>query len=159
MNFNPITILIICFFTLFSCKDGKNEPTATISADTTVSSENNQNQPENFPTATNTGVYFLGGGGEPSWSVEFTDGKIHFNAPNETLRSFVAPIPEPEKNGNTTKYIAKSHRVIMEVLITEEECIDGMSGKKKSDKVKLSIKPIAEKDYKIYEGCGTYGNK
>ena len=158
MNFKSIAILFLCFFSLFSCKDSNKESNATISTDTIATSEKNQNQSENIPTNTQTGVSFLGGGGEPSWSVEFTDGKIHFNAPNETLRSFVAPIPEPEKDGNTTKYIAKSHRVIMEVLITEEECVDGMSGKKKSDKVKLSIKPIAEKDYKIYEGCGSYGN-
>ena len=86
---------------------------------------------------------------------ECKKGKIHFKAPGASLKSFVAPIPEPEISGNSKKYIAQSHRVLMEVLITEEECIDTKSSKKSSHKVKVSIKPKSETDFNIFEGCGS----
>ena len=43
----------------------------------------------------------------------------------------------------------------MEVLITEEECIDAVNSKKSSHKVKVSIKPKSEKDFNVFEGCGS----
>lgn len=158
MNFKLMSFFLFGFITLISCKDVSQETNVTVPADTKATIEYNQNQLDTISKNTTNEISFLGGGSEPSWSVEFKEGKIFFNAPNEVLRSFIAPIPEPEKDGKSSKYIAKSHRVIMEVLLTEEECVDGMSGKKKSHKVKLSIKPTSEKDFKIYEGCGVYTN-
>lgn len=152
-------LILIPLFSLIiavSCKDTtKESEVPIIPADTRATIQYNENRLDTVAKQNESGDSFRGGGTEPFWSVEFTNGKIHFKAPGETLKSFVAPIPEPEISGKSKKYTAKSHRVIMEVLLTKEECVDNTSGKKYSHKVKVSIKPTAQEDFNIYEGCGS----
>ncbi|MEM0517284.1 hypothetical protein [Aequorivita flava] len=154
-------VLLVPFFTLMiavSCKEPNNKQSETVvPADTRATMEYNENRLDSVPKQSESAedFTFSGGGADPSWTVEFKDGQIYFTAPGETLRSFVAPIPQPEINGNTKKYVASSHRVLMEVLLTEEECITPTNNKKNTHKVKLSIKPKAADNFNYYYGCGS----
>lgn len=158
MNYRLLLVPIFSLIIAISCKEPNNKTAEPIApADTRATMEYNENQFDTVAKQTKDEETFTfsGGGTDPFWNVDFIKGQIHFKAPSATLRSFVAPIPEPEVSGNSTKYIAKSHRVIMEVLITNEECVNASSNTKNSHKVKVSIKPIAEENYNVYEGCGS----
>ena len=156
MNYKFILIPVFSLIMAVSCKDTKKEITEpTVPAETKATIEYNENRLDTVSKQTEDGDTFRGGGTDPFWSVQLSKGKIHFKAPGASLKSFVAPIPEPEISGNSKKYIAQSHRVLMEVLITEEECIDAVNSKKSSHKVKVSIKPKSEKDFNVFEGCGS----
>ena len=153
MNFKLTATLFLSFLIATSCKEVNKNPETSAAESTATSSEQSNASEEQ-----NTEVAFYAGGNEPAWNVQFKEGRMHFSAPDAVLKSFVAPIPEPEVSGNTSKYIAKSQRVLMEVVMVEEECIDTMSGEKNSRKVTVSIKPIAEKDFRVFEGCGSFNN-
>ncbi len=156
MNYRIIITSTLFFLMAVSCKDTSKENSESIvPAETRATIEYNENQLDSIAEGNENEISFRGEGTEPFWSIEFTNGKMHFKASDAVLKSFVAPIPEPEIVGNTIKYTASSKRVLMEVLITEEECINDMSGKKNSHKVKVSIKPISEENFNIYEGCGS----
>ncbi len=156
MNYKFLLIPVFSLIMAVSCKDANKEVIEpTVPAETKTTIEYNENRLDTVSKQTDENDIFRGGGTDPFWSVQFSKGKIHFKAPGASLKSFVAPIPEPEISGNSKKYIAQSHRVLMEVLITEEECIDTKSSKKSSHKVKVSIKPKSETDFNIFEGCGS----
>lgn len=156
MNYKFLLIPVFSLIMAVSCKDANKEVIEpTVPAETKATIEYNENRLDTVSKQTDENDTFRGGGTDPFWSVQFSKGKIHFKAPGASLKSFVAPIPEPEISGNSKKYIAQSHRVLMEVLITEEECIDTKSSKKSSHKVKVSIKPKSETDFNIFEGCGS----
>jgi uncharacterized membrane protein len=158
MNYRLLLIPIFSLIITTSCKEPNKKTAEPIApADTGVTMEHNKNQLDAAAKQSESkeGFTFSGGGSDPSWTVEFKGGQILFTAPGETLRSFVAPVPEPEISGNTTKYIASSHRVLMEVLLTEEECITPTNGKKNTHKVKVSIKPKAAENFNFYYGCGS----
>ncbi|MCG2419844.1 hypothetical protein K8089_12505 [Aequorivita sp. F47161] len=158
MNYRVLLISIFSLIVAASCKEPNNKTTEPITpAETRATMEYNENRLDTVAehTQINEDFSFSGGGTDPFWTVEFKGGQIHFTAPGETLRSFVAPIPEPEISGNTTKYIATSHRVLMEVLLTKEECITPTNSKKNTHKVKVSIKPKAAEDFNYYYGCGS----
>lgn len=156
MNYRLLLIPVISLTIAVSCKDTHKEaPKPTIPAETKATLEHSQNQLDTVAKKSNDEYSFRGGGTDPYWSVLFTKGKIHFKAPDASLKSFVAPIPEPEISGNSKKYTAESHRVIMEVVITEEACEDTKNNKTSSHKVKVSIKPKAQKDFNVFVGCGS----
>lgn len=156
MNYKLLLIPVISLTIAISCKDTNQEVAKpTVPAETKATIEYNQNQLDTVAKKDDDEFSFRGGGTDPYWSVQFIKGKIHFKAPDASLKSFVAPIPEPEISGNSKKYTAESHRVLMEVVITEEACVDTKNNKTSSHKVKVSIKPKAEKDFNVYEGCGS----
>ncbi|MAP80747.1 MAG: hypothetical protein CL526_06630 [Aequorivita sp.] len=142
-----------------SCKDNSKETTEpTVPAETRATIEYSENQLDTIKKENNTesAMTFKATGNEPFWSVNFKDGKVHFKAMDAALKSFTAPIPEAEVTGNTQKFVAQSHRVIMEVYITEEACQDSMSGQNYTHKVKVSIKPKSADNFNHYHGCGSY---
>tara|TARA_R110002050_G_scaffold39568_2_gene96783 strand:- start:489 stop:968 length:480 start_codon:yes stop_codon:yes gene_type:complete len=154
MSYKFLLISTLFLALATACKDATKEDSESIvPAETRATIEYNENQLDTIPE-TNDEVSFRGDGTEPFWNIEFKNGRMHFKAMDADLQSFVAPIPEPEILGNAKKYTASSKRVIMEVLITEGECINAMSGKKSTFKVKVSIKPVSQEKFNVYEGCG-----
>ncbi len=155
-------LLITLFFSLLilSCKETNkeiSETEAVVPVETEAVIENNINKPDTDTIAKKTQEEegFRAGGNNPYWTVHFTKGKILFKAPGAPLQSYVAPIPEPEIVGNTKKYVANSHKVDMEILLTEEECISAISDKKNTHKVKVTLKTVKDDKPTIYEGCGS----
>lgn len=152
------TFIVTALFSVFivSCKNVTNENSEPITpAETRSTMEYNQNQLDTISENT-VSSDFKGGGGEPFWSLEIVDKKLHFQSPEENFKSIVTTINNVDVSGNTISFVSQNERDTINVELVEEECTDGMSGKINTHKIMLSItKPNQDKSRK-YEGCGYF---
>lgn len=153
MNFKISFIAALITFSFFSCKDVNKETNdSIIPTDTRSTMEYNENQLDSIPANTSSND-FKGGGDEPFWSVEIVDKQLHFQSPDENYMSIINTV---DVSGSTITFDSENESESIKVALIEEECIDGMSGKKNSHKVEVSIKRSAEKDSKNFIGCGSF---
>lgn len=156
MMFKITVFAAIFSLSLVSCKDGNKETIEPISpAETRSTMEYNQNRLDTIPENTK-GSDFKGGGSEPLWSVEIVDKKFHFQSSDQNYKSIAATVNTVDASGNTITLNSENDTETIKVALIEQECIDGMSGKKNSHKVEVSIKRSADTDAKTYEGCGSF---
>lgn len=160
-HFLPLMFGLILFI---GCKNEtkkleKTEHNPIVPADTRATMEYNQNRIDSIPQGIQEGEIFKGSGGEPFWSVELNDKSIHFKSPSSELKDVLIPIKNTQSNGNTTTFIAERDLKHIEISIIEEECMDGMSGKKNSHRVKVFIKHKKDSKEKEFVGCGYFQNK
>ena len=82
--------------------------------------------------------------------------KLHFQSPDENYKSITTTVNTVDVSGNTITFNSENDNDSIKVALIEEECIDGMSGKKNSHKVEVSIKRNIDKTSRTYEGCGSF---
>jgi uncharacterized membrane protein len=104
-----------------------------------------------------SGVDFTASGNEPFWSLEIDfDKSMHF----KTVSGFEITTPVPEgvraMDVNVTRYAAQTEQGLLTVQISQQECINDMSGKKSDYNVTVDVKTNTDKNYKTYKGCGNY---
>lgn len=147
-------LFILLFISIVSCKnDVKKEDKVVVPAETRSTMEYNQNQLDTIPETTGSGEVFRGNGGEPFWSIEITSENILFVDP---VSKIVAPIVEPVTKGDSSVYVSKFEAGTIKATILKENCMDGMSGKKYSHKVEVTIDTNKEDKSQTYSGCGSY---
>ncbi|MGO3181706.1 MAG: hypothetical protein ACTIJ9_02630 [Aequorivita sp.] len=157
MKLNLTIAAVLLSLSLLSCKDATKETIEPITpAETRSTMEYNQNQLDTIPENTTTNRDFKGGGGEPFWSLEIADKKLYFQSPDKNFKSITATVNTVDASGNTITFNSENDNETIKIALLEQECIDGMSGKKNTHKVEVSIKRNADKDAKTYEGCGSF---
>lgn len=143
---------------LFSCNQSKKTaPAAVISPVATDSGFKEGNDPDRFKQQLDRGVGFLASGNEPFWSLEINfDSEMTFKIPDGYTIS--VPVPEVVKamDANVVRYAATTEKGTLTVQIQKMECINDMSGEKMDFQVTVDTKQHADKDLKIFKGCGCY---
>lgn len=154
-----ITLITLVFaLFLLSCKESNNEKSEqTIPIATGSIIETEQNQLD--PISENISNNFKGGGEEPFWSIHIVEKILHFQSSDENYKSLTTTINTVDPSGNTLTFNSQNDRETIKLEIMEQDCINGMSGKKESHKVEIAIKRINQKDSKIYKGCGSFIKK
>lgn len=136
------SLLIFSIFLVLACKTSTvNTGKETLSSPFT---------PLNEP-------YFKAQGNEPFWSVEISASDIRFKG-IEKDNYFNAPHVEPVQamDANVKMYVATTEKGSIRITITQEKCVDSMSGinYNYTVTVELTIEKVSEPT--IYKGCGNY---
>ena len=103
------------------------------------------------------GVNFSASGNEPFWSLEIKfDSTLHFKTMSG--KELILPAGKSEKttDANSTRYHSESSEGIIIVQLFKQNCIDDMSGAKKSFRVDVQVKMAGDTKYTNYKGCGKY---
>jgi uncharacterized membrane protein len=94
------------------------------------------------------GVDFRGAGNEPGWYVEIKDGRQILYVGDYGMDRVLALAPEPERQGQTRIYQAVDVEQQLRIEITEQRCVDTMSGDEFPNEVLVII------DGQGLHGCG-----
>lgn len=135
-------LIILSVFVVVSCKTTAIEPMGE--------EINNQTIPLNES-------YFKAQGNEPFWSVEISSNAIQFKS-IEKENYFSAPYVEPIQamDANVKMYRATTEKGSIRVTITQNECIDTMSGIKYGYSATVELIIGKAKEATVYNGCGAY---
>lgn len=108
--------------------------------------------------ATTSRVYFTAAGNEPFWGLEITESDIHFTALDSVTNQFSASFRYPIKGDDATNktYQIDTEEGEMLITISEEECVDTMSGAISAYKVQVKLKRNTEDEFFVFQGCGSY---
>ncbi len=137
-------ISILFFFILFlSCKSSKetNIPAQDLSK--------TQTQPESMEFMTD---YFSGSGTEPFWGISFSTKSISFLSLNDTIS---IPYTEPKTSENASVYFFKDKELTFKATITNETCINQMSGKEFPNSIAIEYQKNGKSKQSL-NGCGRY---
>lgn len=135
-------LIILSIIIISSCKTSSTEP---------LKEEiNNQMIPLNES-------YFKAQGNEPFWSIEISSNAIQFKGV-EKENYFNAPHVEPIQamDANVKMYRANTEKGTLQLTISQNECIDTMSGIKYIYSVTVELTIGKAKEPTIYTGCGAY---
>ncbi|OIP49928.1 MAG: hypothetical protein AUK33_09145 [Flavobacteriaceae bacterium CG2_30_34_30] len=113
---------------------------------------------DTFLEASVNRVYFTAAGNEPFWGLEITEKDINFTFLDSITNQFSAPFRYPIRADDTTikTYKLKTEQMEMLISISEEECINTMSGAISAYKVEVNLKRNTDKDFLSFLGCGSY---
>lgn len=99
------------------------------------------------------GIDFVAHGNNPGWMLEIDlEKNVFFQTLPLQEVSISAPIKEPKKSGNTTRYTFQSDKGKLDVELIKSECTDSMSGEVNAYTVKVTANGTT------YSGCGVYLN-
>lgn len=148
---NHLFIVLALFF-LFSCK-----PKLAISEVPQVSetpvflTHAEQENPEQTP-------YFKANGNEPFWNFTISKTGIQFTSLIEHFEDFKTPHTDPIRamDANVKLYKIETESVNLTIQISQEECINTMSGEALPYTVSVELKNSGETEFQKFEGCGTY---
>jgi uncharacterized membrane protein len=101
---------------------------------------------------------FKASGNEPFWGITIDARDITFTSLAEGFNNFIVPFSEPIQamDANVKMYQSQSGAGEIKVQVFQSSCIDDMSGKKTNYKTTIEIKRPADKQFKIFSGCGDY---
>lgn len=136
-------ILLIFFVLLFfSCKTTMVEPMP----DSTIN-----------PSIAASESYFKAQGNEPFWSVEISSNAIEYKSASKE-DYFNAPHVEPIRamDANVKTYIATTEKGTIQITISQNECIDRMSGLIYNYNVVVELTIGNANEPIIHNGCGAY---
>ena len=98
------------------------------------------------------GVHFVGLGNEPFWSLEVDKNKgVTFNTP-EMKTPVQVTYSDPTVTSNTRNYHLQTGNIVLDVIISQQFCSDGMSDFIYDYKVEVEYKG------RKYSGCGSMLN-
>jgi len=147
---------------IFGCIEKKKqepaEPEATEASEeiTTDTIKTEEKRREMEPIAMKIdGSYFKATGTEPFWGLKFFKDKVELQTMEDTITS---PPSEAIKaqDGNIKMFRIQTEATQMDVIISNKECTNAMSGEVFPYTVTVSYKNTAEDETKVYEGCGSY---
>ncbi|WP_421813190.1 META domain-containing protein [Flagellimonas sp.] len=147
---------------IFGCIEKKKqepaEPEATEASEeiTTDTIKTEEKRREMEPIAMKIdGSYFKATGTEPFWGLKFFKDKVELQTMEDTITT---PPSEAIKaqDGNIKMFRIQTEATQMDVIISNKECTNAMSGEVFPYTVTVSYKNTAEDETKVYEGCGSY---
>lgn len=99
--------------------------------------------------------YFKATGTEPFWGLKIYGDRVELNMIEDTI---VVPHTEPMRvqDANIKMYRAQTEATSMDVVISQKECTNAMSGEVSPYTVTISYKRTGEEETHALEGCGTY---
>ena len=102
--------------------------------------------------------YFKANGNEPFWDITISDKEIVFKSLVPEFESFNAPHVEPitAMDANVKMYRLATESGKMKIEISQQECVNTMSGDKSLYVVKVELEKGQEKVMKTFDGCGNY---
>jgi heat shock protein HslJ len=102
------------------------------------------------------GIYFRGLGNEPEWSLKISEEKIEFTSLKPGCENFTSPHVEPIRamDANIKMYHIAIESGKMNIEISQQECVNTMSGDKKPYTVRIEMTNI--KTTTKFNGCGSY---
>jgi uncharacterized membrane protein len=116
-------------------------------ADRTTAACNEDPRRSRVEAAKLSGADWWAAGNEPGWSLHvFADRLVLVTDYGET--TIQTPTPAPVEDGGTVTYAAETEAHDLEVVITEEECADDMSGERFPARVEVTL------DGQVLRGCG-----
>jgi len=126
----------ILVLTILSCKTA-SVSNATIANDT-----------EKLP-------YFKASGNEPFWSISISEDKIVYKTPEDSI---FMPHSEPilAMDSNVKMYKIKTESAQFSIQISQQECVNDMSGDMLPYKVIVEFKKNATSELEKIGGCGHY---
>ncbi|MFH4964384.1 META domain-containing protein [Gaetbulibacter sp. M235] len=149
----PVIYLSLFLFVCIGCKNGTNyNKTIEInaSADTVVQLQNiaEIKTSERPP-------YFKASGNEPFWGLEIFDNLIVFKTIGDSIKMpHVKPVFAMDSNVKLYKLVTESAE--LNIQISQQECINSMSGNSSPYKVSINYRKTIDPDFKNVEGCGHY---
>lgn len=105
----------------------------------------------------NKGIIFYGIGNESSWSLNiYRNNTAEFKAleGQEFSRNFVSKLASIDSKSISYRGVFDKSEII--INLAEEKCMDKMSDKEFSFKVKVDLKLKGDKSFTTYKGCGEY---
>ncbi|MBA4745107.1 MAG: META domain-containing protein [Muricauda sp.] len=101
------------------------------------------------------GSYFKATGTEPFWGLKIYDDKIELQTMEDTI---VTPPSEAIKaqDANIKMFRIKTEATQMDIIISNKECINAMSGEVFPYTVTASYKNTDGDETRVLEGCGSY---
>lgn len=99
--------------------------------------------------------YFKATGTEPFWGLKVYGDRVELNMIEDTI---IVPHTEPIRvqDANIKMYRAQTEATSMDVIISQKECTNAMSGEVSPYTVTISYKRTGEEETHALEGCGTY---
>ena len=100
-------------------------------------------------------IYFKSSGTEPFWGLTISDDKIVFKTINDSL---VTPHVEPilAMDANVKLYRVKTKTGQLNIQISQQECINAMSGEASPYAVSIEYKRNETSEMEKLQGCGQY---
>ncbi|MEM1154445.1 MAG: MliC family protein [Pseudomonadota bacterium] len=107
-------------------------------------------RPERVPweDARRRGVSFRATGNEPGWYLEIQVDKHLLFVGDYGMQRVATPYPGVTEDGDTRRYLATTESNRLEIEITDEACIDSMSGEEFPFQVTVTV------NTDVYHGCG-----
>ncbi|MCK0161369.1 META domain-containing protein [Allomuricauda sp. F6463D] len=101
------------------------------------------------------GSYFKATGTEPFWGLKIYDDNVELQTMSDTIH---VPNTEPIKvqDANISMYRIQTEATSMDIVISQKECTNAMSGVISPYTVTISYKSTGEGETMVYEGCGSY---
>lgn len=157
MKFRTSIFAVSFSLLIFSCQENNKKSEDVITPTETRSTmEYNKNQLDSIPETENSSHDFKGSGGEPFWSVEISDKQVIFKSPDKNYEFISTTVNNVDTSGSTITFNSENNNEKIRVQLVQEECIDGMNGKKNTHKVEVYITGNEKMDPKTYKGCGSF---
>lgn len=143
---------------IFGCVEKKKETTSEpeaseVAADSLQSKETKRTME---PIAMKIdGSYFKATGTEPFWGLKFFKDKVELQTMEDTITT---PPSEAIKaqDGNIKMFRMQTEATQMDIIISNKECTNAMSGEVFPYTVTVSYKSTGGDETKVYEGCGSF---
>ncbi|MDC6385240.1 META domain-containing protein [Flagellimonas taeanensis] len=151
------SIMAVCFLVFLThCVEMKKQNSEQTEAteettDTIKAEENTGDLPIEY--AEN---YFKATGTEPFWGLKIYGDKVELSTiEGDTI---IVPHTEPIRvqDANIKMYRAQTEATSMDVIISQKECTNAMSGEVSPYSVTISYKKTGEEETHALEGCGSY---
>lgn len=145
-------LLVICVLIFASsCKPKLTTIDLPNELETTESSAIEPLEADNMP-------YFKASGNEPFWNITISDSGLTFKSLIADFDNFETPISEPigALDANVKMYKIETESVQLNIQISQNECVDNMSGDISPYVVALELKRNTDTEFQKLEGCGSY---
>jgi heat shock protein HslJ len=104
---------------------------------------------------TDTSMYFKANGNEPFWGLTISEKEIVLNTMQDTL-TFIHIEPNRAMDSNVKLYKLESNRAAISIQITQQECVNDMSGESSLYSVTIDYKKHSQLASTKIKGCGSY---
>lgn len=150
-------VMAVCFLVLLSnCverkKQDEEQKEATEEQTDTIKDEENTRA----LAVAHAENYFKATGTEPFWGLKIYGDKVELTTmEGDTI---IVPHTEPIRvqDANIKMYRAQTEATAMDVIISQKECTNAMSGEVSPYSVTISYKKTGEEETHALEGCGSY---
>jgi heat shock protein HslJ/uncharacterized membrane protein len=145
-----IQLLAIVLF-IASCKSSATAPKEAVQTEPTFAYKQ---QMENLEK----GIYFIGNGNEPDWSLKISDKTIEFSSLKPGFEVLSGDYVEPIRamDANVKMYRVATAKGTMSIQIQQQECVNKMSGDKSAYTVRIEIVKVNSDNATNFNGCGNY---
>lgn len=144
-------LAIFILLLVFSCKPKAAAIDVPKESETFVLNGAELDNPENIP-------YFKASGNEPFWNFTISESGIAFKSLIADFEDFSTPPSKPIQamDANVKLYKVETESVQLNIQISQNECVNTMSGDVSPYTVALEIKRSTDTQFQKLNGCGSY---